>query len=165
MSKKQFEKWLNTPVQDDPAFDAGFDEACKLGEIEDEEVGLKEKLDKLRFGVPDVAEMERIEARLPRLKKKKAALMGKSTGSTKQTEAQQRKAELRNAVRKRMQEQYDRGDRPNRKQALQDISDSGELHKIGYWDGASIDGKKITNPMERAYKDTHGVTIKPCSTE
>jgi len=68
-----------TAMSDDERLGLGYDKCLRRAEIPDEKKALHAKRDKLRFGVPDVAELDRIEKRLTALSEEEDALMGQSS--------------------------------------------------------------------------------------
>lgn len=75
------------------------------------------------------------------------------------SEAQERQVALIDAVRRRMTEQKDRGDKVNRMQAIRELKDSGELRRLGFHGGNVLDRcRKLTDPNQ---VETLGLSALP----
>jgi len=133
--------------------DAECEAACKKWTYIDGRIGvLNDRLNYIMAKPAEysLAEERELRAEIIRLKGELNAL--KNSGREVQpqrdfTEAQKRQVELIKAVRKRMQEQYDRDDKLNRQQVLRGMKNTGELRRLGYSGNNVLEKcRKHTNP-------------------
>ena len=130
----------------DAEYVKAFRDFARLHDMKREAVALRARLQQLRYAGEDLAEQERIERRLAHLEKECSAILN-GAPSSESSESRKRNIELIEAVREKMQEQHDRGDKLNRMQALRDLKASGELRRLGFHSRDVLQRcRKLTDP-------------------
>lgn len=159
---KHWADWWDSEPEYGSDWSDDFKTFVRLREINKELAAFEAKRDELRYSTADADSLEKVESRIEKLRaEREAILRDKNQTKRRRTERDRLNDELRDAVREIMQEQYDRGDKVNRRKACEAFlrSDRPEHRQLRReacrdWD----------DPEGTLYKVTHGVSIEKSRT-